>query len=70
LHFFQPENFDFHTHENIFTENMTLMSHIFIKNSASLQQVPAGSQNIKAFLRFSTFTSGLQPNSVKSSCGW
>ncbi len=28
---FQPENFDFHTHGRIFTEKMTLMSHIFIK---------------------------------------
>jgi hypothetical protein len=29
--FFQPENFDFHTHKRFFAENMTLMSHIFIK---------------------------------------
>jgi hypothetical protein len=41
---------------------------IFKKKTHILQQVPAGSQNIKGFLIFWAFISGLEPNLAKYSC--
>jgi hypothetical protein len=38
------------------------------KKTHILQQVPAGSQNIKGFLNFWAFICGLEPNLAKYSC--
>ncbi len=62
------------THAKDFCEKMALIchtrahTHTHMYIARILQQVLAGSQNTKGFLKFSTFISDLLPNLAKSSC--
>ncbi len=47
-----------------------ILNFVLNKIARFLQQVRAGSQNIKGLVHVFTFISGVQTNVAKSSCGW
>jgi len=61
----QPENYDLHEKKGPNSPAFDLKKE---KKTHILQQVPEGSQNIKGFLIYWAFISGLEPNLAKYSC--